>query len=328
MKKIRIGVLGVSGHFLKRVFPPLRDAEFCEVHGIASRRPEAARDAAHRLGIPRAYGSYEELVKDGEIDLVYIPLPNDLHKEWIKRCADSGKDIICEKPITLNAEEAADCEAYAKAKGVRLMEAFMYKFHPQWIRAKELVDQGEIGAVTAIHTFFSYMNTDPKNIRNKTENGGGALMDIGCYAVSSARFILGKEPLRAVSLITRDPGFGIDSHTSGILDFGGSRCLFTSSTQADAFQRVEIHGTAGFISVNIPFNPYTDVPVTIDVVTKIGPRSVSFGPVDQYRNQFDACAKAVIEGKPFPVEAADAVANMKAIDALFASAESGSWEKV
>ncbi|HOV65302.1 MAG TPA: Gfo/Idh/MocA family oxidoreductase, partial [Spirochaetia bacterium] len=190
------------------------------------------------------------------------------------------------------------------------------------------VDIGEIGAVTAIHTFFSYMNTDPKNIRNKKVNGGGALMDIGCYAVSSSRFILGKEPQRVMSLVTIDPSFKIDSQTSGILDFGDSRCLFTSSTQSNPFQRVEIHGAAGFLSVNIPFNPYTDVPVTIDVVTSIGRRSIPFGPVDQYRNQFDACSRAIIEGKEFPYPASDGVANMRVIDALFKSAESGTWERV
>jgi len=325
MEPFRIGVLGVSGHFILRVLNPLHKSKKVQVYAIASRNMQKAKDAAEKWGIPVYYGSYEELLADEKVEGIYIPLPNHLHKEWIKKCADAGKHILCEKPLTMNAKEAEEVVEYVNSKGVKLMEAFMYRFHPKWKRAKELVEHGEIGKVLSIHTVFSYSNNDPDNIRNIKDYGGGGLMDIGCYAISTARYITGLEPKRVVGLIHYDPVFKTDILSSGILDFGVTRCMFTVGTQMFPQQEVTIFGSSGVITVTIPFNDFPDVKAKIIVQTKIGTREVEFDPVDQYQLEFEGFADAVREGREMPIPPQDALNNMKVIDALLESANKGTW---
>ena len=236
--------------------------------------------------------------------------------------------MICEKPLTLNAREAAELASHAQERGVPVMEAFMYRFHPQWIRAKDLIQTGEIGEIQSIHTVFSYKNTDPANIRNSMERGGGGLYDIGCYAVSSARFLMGREPERVVSMISRDPVDGTDTLTSGILDFNGARAVFTVGTRMVPRQEVQVFGSKGSLRVVLPFNAYPDVPLELVVDNGIGPRTIECGPADQYRAMFEAFVLALREGGPVPTPLTDAVANMSVIDAMFRSGESGLWEEV
>jgi len=326
MEPVRWGVLGVATHFVLRVLMPLLKSEQVEVSAIASRSADRARQAAERWGIPRWYGSYEELLADKEIEAVFIPLPNHLHTEWIRKCADAGKHVLCEKPLALNAKEAAAAVAYAGKTGVLLMEAFMYRFHPQWRRARELVRIGEIGAVRAVHTYFCYDLKDPQNIRNRIDMGGGALMDIGCYAVSVPRFLFGREPERVLGVVERDPQFKTDIFSSAILDFGSGRSLFSVSTQAFAYQRVEVHGTGGHLRIEVPFNMYPDVPPRLTVVTAVGERVVELPTADQYGLEFEAFSRALRQGQPAPTPPQDAVDNQKVLDALFRSAESGRWE--
>lgn len=328
MHNFKIGVLGVADHFIKRVLLPLKQSEIIDVYAIASRSAEKAKKAGEQWDIPVTYGSYEELLKDGEVDAVYIPLPNHVHVEWIKKCADAGKHIICEKPLTLNALEAKEAADYVKVKGVHIMEAFMYRFHPKWKRVKELVSHGEIGEVQAIHTLFSYNNQDPKNIRNIKEYGGGTLMDIGCYAISTARYIMGDEPKRVVGLNTYDENFGTDILSSGMMDFGTARCMFTCGTQIYAQQEVKILGTGGAITVTIPFNDCPDIPGKIIVATDVAVRTVEFDPVEQYRLEFEEFARSVHQNKLVPTPIEDAVSNMKVIDALFQSADEGKWIEI
>jgi predicted dehydrogenase len=299
-----------------------------EVRAVASRARDRAEEAAHDLGIPKAYGSYAELLADREIEAVYIPLPNHLHAEWVKKAADAGKHVLCEKPFAMNAAEAEEAIRYAEAKGVLVMEAFMYRFHPQWIKAEEMVRTGEIGKVQAVHTTFSYMLKDPANIRNIPEAGGGGLPDIGCYAVSSARFLLGREPERVFALVHRDPKLKTDILSSAILDFGVARAVFTVSTQAHPGQRVDVLGTGGQISLPLPFNAYPDVPMQISVTTGLGTRTISLPVADQYVEMFDGFSRAVREGGGAPTPPKDAIDNMKVQDALFRSEKSGGWEKV
>jgi len=232
MGKIRLGILGVSGHFIKRVALGLLHAENIEMYALASRDIGKAKVWVQKLGIPHCYDSYAELLADPEVDAVYIPLPNHLHLEWIKKSADAGKHILCEKPLTLNAVQAGEAVRYCEQKKVRLMEAFMYKCHPQWRRARELAAVGEIGIPQLIHTFFCYANPDPNDIRNNPDMGGGALYDIGCYAVSCARYLFGKEPARVQCVLLRDPDFKTDALTTGILDFGPERATFSVSTRS------------------------------------------------------------------------------------------------
>jgi predicted dehydrogenase len=327
MKPVSWGVLSVSGHYILRVHAPISRSSILEMKAIASRSEQKAAEAARSLGIPKSYGSYEELLADREIEAVYIPLPNHLHAQWVKKAADAGKHILCEKPFAMDAAEAADAVAYAEAKGVLLMEAFMYRFHPLWQRAREIVRTGEIGAIHAIQSVFTYSNTDPRNIRNIPETGGGGIPDIGCYAVSSARFLLQREPVRVIGLIHRDPALKTDTLSSAILDFGGVRALFTVATQTFPAQRVEVFGSSGSISLPQCFNIFPDVPSEFIVKTQAGPRAVSHPAVDQYALLFEAFSAAVRKGGPVPFPPQDAVANMKVLDALFRSEKSGNWEK-
>jgi predicted dehydrogenase len=330
MKPVAWGVLSVSSHYALRVSVPLRDSPHIRLHAIASRSSEKAAAAASALGFEKAYGTYEQLLADPEIEAVYIPLPNHLHLEWIRKAADAGKHILCEKPIAMNAEEAIQCAEYARSKNVLLMEAFAFRFHPQWLRVRDLVRIGEIGDVHAIHVVFSYMLPDPKNIRNILGVGGGGLLDIGCYAVCSSRFLLGREPQRVVSLVARDPSSGTDILSSAILDFGRTRTIFTVATQTQGSQRMDILGSGGQISIPLCFNMYPDSPMSIVVVngTGLGPRTVSFASVDQYGLEFESFSRAVRDGGPVPFDAHDAVANMQVLDAIFRSEKTGGWEAV
>ncbi|HCO49484.1 MAG TPA: gfo/Idh/MocA family oxidoreductase [Spirochaetaceae bacterium] len=326
MDFIRWGVLSVSKHYRLRVHEQVKDSALARFVGIASRDREKAAVEAAQLGFQRSYGSYEALLADPEIDAVYIPLPNHLHAYWVKAAADAGKHILCEKPFAMDATEAEEAIRYARSRGVRVMEALMYRFHPEWVRAKQIVSSGEIGKIVFIQVHFSFNNKDPRNIRNMRETGGGAIMDIGCYAVSSSRFMMGCEPRRVLSLVSRDPELGIDMLSSGLLDFGEGQAQFSVSTQAYAAQRVEVVGASGKLSIQIPFNMYPDIPAELSVTTSIGTRTVQCGPAGQYRLMFDAFSESLLAGKPEPTPAEDAVATMKVLDALFRSEASGSWE--
>ncbi len=328
MEKVKIGVLGISNHFIKRVLFPLKKSKKVEIYAVASRSAEKAKGLAKKHGIKKWYGSYEALLDDEDIEAVYIPLPNHLHAEYVKKAADAKKHILCEKPITLKYEEAKEMVEYARDREVLLMEAFMYKFHPQWIRTKEIVDSQELGKIQTIHCYFSYDNEDPNNFRNVPEFGGGVLLDIGVYAVSSARFLLGSEPKRVLCLLQKDEKFNVDTLVSGILDFGESRSLFTVAGQAFPKQGVSVYGTGGTLSLEIPFNPYPDVSGHLNVRTSIGQRDVHIGSVDHYLLEFEYFAQAVREGISLSYSNEDTLSNMKVIDALFKSAKSGKWEEV
>jgi len=330
MNKLRFGVLGCSGHYALRIATPLKESLLVEPYGIASRDLKKAKAYAKKWDFQKAYGSYEDLLADPAIDFVYCPLPNNLHAEYIKKCADAGKPVLCEKPVALNAKQAADAGAYCAKKGVLVMEAFMYKFHPQWIRAAEIAKSGELGRVMATAGIFSYNLTDGKNIRNIPETGGGGIYDIGCYTVSTARLLMGAEPERVVCTLKRDGAFKTDIYASAVLDFGDGRAsTFTVSTQLYPWQRVRAIGTEGTLAVEVPFNMYGDYPGKIHVSTGIGARTVQTECIDQYLLEFESFAEAVADKrKEAPTPFSDAVANMAVIDALYASAKSGKWEAV
>ncbi|MCE5255991.1 MAG: Gfo/Idh/MocA family oxidoreductase [Spirochaetaceae bacterium] len=328
MEFVRWGILSVSNNYHLRIHNQLKGSATVKVLGIASRNSAKAAAEAKQLGIPKSYGSYEALLADPEIDAVYIPLPNDLHAEWVKKAADAGKHVLCEKPFALDARQAEEAIGHAKARNVHVMEAFMYRFHPQWVHAREVIRSGELGQVLSVSAYFSYFNKDPANIRNILEKGGGGFMDIGCYAVSSARFLLGMEPRRVMALANRDPVFHTDVLSSGLLDFGSAHATFTVSTQAAAFQRIDVIGTDGTLSILIPFNMYDDLPAEIQIRTGVGERTVRLGPAGQYRLMFEAFSASILESNPEPTSPSDAVSNMKVLDALFRSEKSGIWEAI
>ena len=330
--KMRWGVLGAANIAVKKVIPAMQRGEWSEVVALASRGVERAREAARSLGIPKAYGSYEELLADEEIEAVYNPLPNHLHVPWTTLAAEAGKHVLCEKPISLNVAGARELLALRDRTGVRIQEAFMVRTHPQWTATVELIRAGRVGSLRAAAGFFSYFNRDPANIRNRQETGGGALMDIGCYPVTVSRFVFGEEPRRCLGLVERDPEMGTDRLTSAVLDFPSGQSVFTCGTQLVPYQRMQFFGTRGRIEVEIPFNAPTDRPTRIFIddgsdVFGSGVEVREFAPCDQYTIQGDLFSRAVREGGEQPIPLEDALKNMAVIDAVFRSAESGRWEE-
>lgn len=327
MKKVRFGIMSTAKIGREKVIPAMQKGKHTEVVAIASRSKESAQATADALGIPTVHDSYEKLLADKNVDAVYIPLPNHLHVEWAIKAMEAGKHVLCEKPMGLNDDQVNSViNATATWPDVKVMEAFMYRFHPQWIEAKRLVDTGEIGDLVTIQTFFSYFNADPGNIRNKADMGGGGLMDIGCYPVSLSRFIFNAQPRRAFGWMDKDPEFGTDRTFSGMLDFNGRIATFTCSTQMAGHQRVTIVGTEGRIEILIPFNAPPDEPCKLTLQQGKEERTVTFDVCDQYTLQGDAFAKAILNDEPVPTSIMDAFDNQHAIDALFKSAESGNWQ--
>lgn len=328
MKKLRLGVLGCSNHFIKRVVLPSKALENVELCAIASRNITKAAETARQFGIEKYYGDYQSLLNDKTIDAVYIPLPNHIHFEWAKKAASAGKHILCEKPMCMNADEVQKLVEHCQKSNVVLMEAFMYKYHPQWIKVKDIIRTNNIGKIQYINTSFSYNNPSASNIRNIKEYGGGALRDIGCYAISVPRFILDKEPHKVISLVSEHPEFGTDMLSSAVLDFGNVRATFNVATCANAFQRVDIVGSAGMIVVQLPFNTYNDVPARVIIETPIGRREVEYPAVDQYGLMVADFARKIVEKIIPSNDEDDAICNQKVLDAVLRSSTTEKWELI
>ncbi|HUO34127.1 MAG TPA: Gfo/Idh/MocA family oxidoreductase [Candidatus Acidoferrum sp.] len=330
--KVRWGILGAAKIGLKKVIPAMQRGKWSEIAAIASRDSSKAQSAAKELKIPKAYGSYEELLADPSIEAIYNPLPNNLHVPWSVKTLEAGKHVLCEKPLGMNAAEVHTLIAARDRAGKKAGEAFMVKTHPQWLRAIELVRSGKIGKVRGVSVCFSYNNRDAANIRNIPEAGGGALYDIGCYSIFAARQIFGEEPLRVASLIERDPDFNTDRLTSALLEFPSGHATFICSTQFVPYQRVQILGTSGRIEIEIPFNAPVDQPCRIFIddgrdVFGGGIVTETIPTCDQYEIQGDAFSRAIRENTEVPVTLETALGNMAVIEAVFRSAESGRWEK-
>ena len=324
--KVRWGVLSTANIGVRKVIPGMLQGQHNEMVGIASRDLGKARMVAAELGLPKAYSSYEELLADPEIEAVYIPLPNHLHVSWSIRALEAGKHVLCEKPIGLSSAEAEELlAASARHPELKVMEAFMYRHHPQWQRAKQLACEGSIGDLRTVQTLFSYYNDDPANIRNMAEIGGGGLMDIGCYCISLSRFLFDAEPQRVLGILEYDPDFKTDRLASGVLDFGTGTSTWTCSTQLAAYQRVNIMGTEGRVEIEIPFNAPHDQPCRIWHQRGARLEEIVFDVVDQYGLQGDLFSLAVLNDTPVPTPLDDAVANMKVIEAVERSAETGAW---
>lgn len=331
MKPVVWGVLSTARIALQHVIPAMQASPLVELRGIASRSLPAAEQAARSLGIAQACGSYEELLADPAIEAIYNPLPNHLHVPLTLQAAAAGKHVLCEKPLALSAAEAELLRA-ASAQ-VHIEEAFMVRHHPQWQRARELVRTGRIGAVRAVQVFFSYFNEDPGNIRNQPGTGGGALYDIGCYAVLAGRYLFGHEPRRAIALVDRDPRMGTDRLTSAMLDFGaGQQASFMVSTQSVRFQRAQVVGEGGRIELPIPFNATRAVPMRLAVddgglLDGSGATIETLPACDQYQLQVEAFSRRVRGSAPPTSEGLDdAIAQARVMDALWRSEQTGRWE--
>jgi predicted dehydrogenase len=333
INKLRWGVLGTAHIAVAKVIPAMQHGGRSEVTAIASRDLSRAEAVAKELGIAKAYGSYDQLLADDEIEAIYNPLPNHLHVPWTRKAAEAGKNVLCEKPIALNADEARSLLEVRSRTGVRIQEAFMVRTHPQWLATRDLIRNNQIGQLDSITGSFSYYNTDPANIRNKPKMGGGALLDIGCYPINLSRFIFGVEPKRVVGFIQRDKKFGIDRLTTAILDFPTGQCTFTCSTQLAPYQRMTFIGTKGRIEIPIPFNAPNDRPTTILIddgssLFGTGAEIIEFPVCDQYTIQGDLFSQAVLENKEQVIPLEDTINNMAVIDAVFRSAATGQWEEI
>ena len=326
MSKVRWGVLSTAHIGTSVVIPAMQQGSYCEIAVIASRDLEKAEAEAQRLGIPAAYGSYEELLADAQIDAIYNPLPNHMHVPWTIKALEAGKHVLCEKPIAPTAAEAQHLlDAAKQYPHLKVMEAFMYRFHPQWQLARQMVQEGKIGTLRTIQSFFSYYNDDPRNIRNIAEVGGGGMLDIGCYTVSLSRFIFGTEPQRVSGIVEYDPQLKTDRLDSGILDFGRGTATFTCSTQLASYQRVNIFGTGGRIEIEIPFNAPTNRPCKMWYQHGSELEEIVLETSNQYTQQGDQFALAILNNTDVPTPLEDAVANMRVIEAVIRSSQSGGW---
>jgi len=332
-RRVRWGVIGVARIATQKVIPALQRSRLCEVVAVASRSQARAEAAARSLGIEKAYGSYEELLADPELEAIYNPLPNHLHVPWSIRALEQGKHVLCEKPIATSVAEAESLLAARDRTGRKVQEAFMVRTHPQWLAARELVRSGRIGRLQSITSFFGYFNEDPANVRQRPEWGGGALLDIGCYPITLSRFLFGEEPLRVQGLVERDPRFGIDRLTSALLEFASGHSIFTCGTQIVPYQRVQILGSRGRVEVEIPFNAPNDRPSRLRVddgrdVFGGGVEEIPQEVCDQYAIQGDLFSQAILEDREVSVPLEDAIQNMRVIEAIFRSAASGRAEPI
>jgi predicted dehydrogenase len=326
MSKLRWGILSTSHFARNKMLPALQHSQYAEVTAIASRSTDRAQAVAAQFGIAKAYGSYEELLADKHIDVIYNPLPNHLHVPWSIRSLEAGKHVLCEKPVALSSVQATQLlDAAARHRRLKVMEAFMYRFHPQWRLARQIVIDGGIGELRTIHSLFSYFNADPGNIRNQSDAGGGGLMDIGCYNISLSRFLFDAEPQRVMGIVEHDPQFNTDRLASGILDFGKGTATFTCSTQLAYYQRVNIMGTTGRIEIEIPFNAPPDKPCKLWHQHDNQMEEIVFEACNQYAIQADEFSLAVLNDTPVPTSIADALSNIKVVEAVQESGRRNAW---
>ncbi len=333
MQKIKWGILGAAKIATEKVIPAMQGGAYTEVVAIGSRDGAKARAAADRLAVATAHDSYEALIADPNVEAIYNPLPNHLHLPWTRAAAEAGKHVLCEKPIGLTATEARELVAIRDRTGVIIQEAFMVWTHPQWRKAVEVCRSGALGQVRGYSGAFSYYNDDPSNIRNVVEWGGGAIMDIGCYLVVTSRMMFGEEPRRVMALVERDAASGVDVLSSMMLDFPSGQAVGICSTRMVPYQRVQVFGTLKRLEVEVPFNAPPDRPCRMWLddggdLSGGHVETLTVDTVDQYRVQGDLLSKAILDHTPQPYPLEMTVRNMDIIDALFRSAQRGTWETV
>jgi predicted dehydrogenase len=329
---VRWGVIGAADIAIHKVIPAMQSSPHTPVVAIASRDAGKAAAAAKALGIAKAYGSYEELLADPEIDAIYNPLPNHMHVPWSIKAADAGKHVLCEKPLSLSTSEARQLLAVRDRAGVQIAEAFMVRTHPQWAAVRELIAEGRIGELRLVVGHFSYFRRDPRDIRSVPEWGGGALMDIGCYPITLSRWLFGEEPTDVVATIDRDPDLRVDRLASALLRFPSGQASFTCAGQLVAHQRMQVYGTEGRIEIEIPFNAPADraCRIFVDDGSKFAGEAaevITLPAVDQYRLQGERFSEAVRGVGDVSVTLEDSIGNMAVLDALFRSETSGRWEQ-
>lgn len=326
----RWGILSTAKIAREHVLPALTDAENGIVTAIASRDYGRARALADRFGVRQAFGTYEELLQSDEVDGIYIPLPSSQHIEWSIKAAEAGKHVLCEKPIALHADEISPLIELRDEKKVLILEGFMVFYHPQWMKVRELIADGAIGRLRHVAGAFSYYNTDPTDMRNQVDLGGGALPDIGVYPTISTRIVTGSEPKRVQATVERDKTFGTDSYASVKADFGDFELFFYCSTQMALRQHMAFHGEKGVIEVTAPFNAgdYGHSTVIMHDSARTGAQVFRFPGVRQYRLMAERFARVAWgeEEEVFTLE--ESIKNQRFIDAVYRAGERDGWEPV
>ncbi len=329
---IRWGVLGCAKIAIEKVIPAMLQGKYSQITAITSRDINKSKKVAMELKIPKYFGSYQELLDDDTIDAIYIPLPNHLHLEWCIKAMEAGKHVLCEKPLALTTQDIKKLIKVRDKTGIKISEAFMIRSHPQWIKSKSLIKDGAIGDLKTIHGFFSYFNTDPNNIRNIKDYGGGSIWDIGCYPINSSRFLFDEEPTKVIATFKNDPEFDVDILSSAILEFPSGQAVFTSATQIAPFQRITAFGTKKQLEIEIPFNAPIDKKTSIILSENVSRSSerelIEIDVCNQYTLQGDNFSLAILNNTVVPVTLEDSLNNTAIIEALFRSNLNGKWENV
>lgn len=310
---IRFGVLGAADVAIRRVVPAMQEATSVVVSAIASRDAGRAESVANALGIEHALGSYEKLIAHPAVDAVYVPLPNSLHAEWVIAAARGGKHVLCEKPLAMTADEGREIADAAADSGVLVMEAFMYRLHPQWTRARQLVTEGRIGEVRSVQVWFGYHNDDPDDIRNTPELGGGAVRDVGCYGINAARMLFGGDPISVDATLEVSPEFGTDTLASITLEFPEGHASIVCSTLSFTGQAVRVVGTRGQLDISTPFDVDPARSTNLRVETSSSVDVIHVPSANHFTIQAEEFARAT-EGAPPPVTLGNSIGNLAVID--------------
>ena len=331
-ERINWGILSTAEIGTEKVIPGMQAGRHCRILGMASRDDRKAQSTSKRLGIERSYGSYEAMLDDPDIEAVYNPLPNHMHLEWTLKAIERGKHVLCEKPLVLALEDVRTLIAARDRHGVKVGEAFMVHTHPQWLLARKIIGDGDLGELKAIQGFFSYYNDDAQNIRNIADYGGGALWDIGVYPVHTSRFVLGEEPKRVAALLRRDPGFQTDVLSSVLVDYSTVQCSFQCGTLLVPHQSMQFFGDRGRLEIEIPFNAPPDTPCRMflngDNLRRERGEVLEVKTCDQYGVQGDVFSRAILDDTEVPVPLENSLWNTATILAIFRAAGSGRWESV
>lgn len=331
VRKIKWGILGAAKIAITRLIPAIAQAENAEITAVSSRDISKAKDLAMENGIPLVFGDYDAMINDPQIDAVYIPLPNHLHVEYAKKCLAAGKHVLCEKPLAISKKEIEELIKLRDETGLKVGEAFMVDSHPQWSVARRIIENGELGEVKLLHGSFSYVNKNPENVRNKYKEGGGALWDIGCYPLHTARLALGKEPEEVIASMEIDPDFGTDRLSTAIVKFQGAQLLMSAATQTAPAQMMRIYGEKKWMEFSIAYTPVvnenTEMYIYENGPEEIKKETVYIDSCNQYEEMIRQFSNAIIDDSPVPVSLEDTYKNTLALLAMIKSAKSGKWEK-
>lgn len=326
-KKVKWGILSTAKIGTELVIPAMQNTQFCDIVAIASRNIDTAKAVANKLRIPTYHGSYDALLESPDVDAIYIPVPNHMHTQWALKAMNAGKHILCEKPLALSIFDIQKMIQARDKNGVKAGEAFMVNSHPQWPRLRQMLKDGVVGNITAVQGFFSYLNKDPKNIRNIADFGGGGLWDIGCYQIHCTRYLLAQEPHRVMASALIDPNFHTDYLASAIMNFKDIIASFTVSTQTKDSQHLTIYGDKSKLEIQIPFNAPADRETTAflgrEALLQQEGKLFRFPVTNQYSTQGDEFSKAILEDTKVPVPLEDSLYNTAAILAAFESAQTG-----